>query len=119
MYGLSADADLRFLLGPELVQVCFGKYNLQLHFTNGVSISAHSPVELSGGERCLRWRPGARCEDASEFLDRLGEVIAHVRNDGTGRLELSLSGGHRIILVDDSPMYESYELINGNDILII
>ena len=39
MYGLNPEINLSFLVGRELLQVCIGIHQVQLHFDKDVSIS--------------------------------------------------------------------------------
>jgi len=43
--------DLSFLVGQSMVQICFGSYQIQFNFSEGVSLSAESRMILitSGG----------------------------------------------------------------------
>jgi len=47
MPGMSADLDLSFLLGAELIQVCLGVWQVQFHFHPPASVAVEGDWELS------------------------------------------------------------------------
>lgn len=46
MYKYKETDDLIFLIGKELQQICYGRYDLQFNFTDELSFSVYSKVTL-------------------------------------------------------------------------
>jgi hypothetical protein len=118
MYGLPKEIDLSFLVGRELLQVCFGRHDLNLNFDRNVHISVTSCIGYSGvqGDLC-------RQEDfaaASQFLTSLlSQTVLSVKGDDEGTLVLIFSGGPELFVYDNSKQYESYTIQHGEQIVVV
>ena len=117
MYGLTADVDLSFLVGAELLQVAAGQNEVILNFFGDVSIMIAADLRLSRSEH-----PGERLShapsQATTLIRLLGlSVLQASGADGTLRLELS--DGSTLEVYDSWPNYESYTITHRAGLIVV
>ena len=106
MYGLTGTLDLSFLLGGTVIQVCLGQYQTQVRLEDAV-ILIECKHTLVTAEGTTVWDRGAF---PSEGLSRLlGQTVSQASVLDERTLELTFSAGDRLLLVDDSDQFESFQ----------
>ncbi len=118
MYRLSKDADLSFLRGVELQQVCVGCNEVILNFDQDVRITILSSFAVA----YKRGVPPIRYDDASggsAFLALLHGTVSRGEPTDEGGLLITFRSGASITVFDDSDQYESFWLSNGNKQIIV
>jgi hypothetical protein len=126
MYGIKATTDLSFLKGKTLCQVCFGPYDLQLNFAEGTRISVESTVGYGAADgtyakRVIGKGPGMSevLEDTGFLLRLLMKEVADVHWTAEGTMTLTFTGGSRLQLYDDSQQFESYNVGNAGQLIVV
>lgn len=110
MYGLDKTINLNFLVQKRLDQVCIGLSNVILKFSDDVSISLESSIEITSGDSLISIAVGA-AELVGALTNLLGQSVESVVNEGNGNISLSFSSGVVIRILDDRESYESYEIL--------
>ncbi|MBX9244987.1 hypothetical protein ICW40_09210 [Actinotalea ferrariae] len=112
MYGLPASADLTFLRGLALTQVCFGENEVILRFDEGVEITVETNMALLDGNGGST----ERLEVATELVGSVGATVEHVEWGTSGRVVVAFAGRpSRLEIVDDNAHYESYQIYVGKE----
>ena len=116
MYGLPEDFDGSIFVGLELVEVSFTVNTVHLAFDADVSITIGSRFILHVG--------GAREEHAvpaksSNITALIGRSVRLVDANPDGTLRLQFDGGDALTCLDDSKVYESYQIhFPGREIIV-
>ena len=118
MNGLPKDTDTTFLLGKELIQVCVGLHEKILHFHEDISITLECEFDVvnandDGDSAC------PSCPDGAKLLKILGSQITGVTNQGGGELAIAFSNGSILMIFDGNSHYESYQISNPNQTIIV
>jgi hypothetical protein len=101
--------DASFLVGKELVQICFGQFDLQFHFHPDTNLTVFHTLQLTGSCRQI-WKHGQILE--STVLTRLvGQPVAKVTIEPADGLRIQFLSGDAIETFTQSN-YKSYTL-NG------
>jgi hypothetical protein len=109
MYQIPKDVDWSFLCGKELIQVCYGRYQTQLHFYGDVSVSIEANVEHSDGSQVLG-KSLEREQCVTSLINLLGASIKRVELEGDDALALHFSNDNVLrLLVDDAP-YQAFSI---------
>jgi hypothetical protein len=110
MYGRNTEigtADLSFLIGATLTQVCLGAHDLGLSFSTppscGVMISSSFGIQTANSELIKHELTMGHL--LRPFLNR--DLIAATWAE-MGTLILTFDGNDQIHIFDDSDQYESY-----------
>ncbi len=118
MNGVPADLDLTFFHGAEVIQVCLGQYQLQIHFQPAGAIFIEGGWELldAAGERI------DRSYDAPERppyqLHRLlGRRVVGSEVAAPISFALRFDGGDLLRVFDDSEQFESFHIQPGDNIV--
>ena len=118
MYGLQVGIDLSFFLGRSLTQICIGANELILNFDSDVSVTVESRIGLTS--------PGADTEQFDDLrasgallVGLLERHVATVEGRPEGTLRLQFETGHILEFYDSSQAYESYQVRNGSDLIIV
>jgi hypothetical protein len=126
MYGILADTDLSFLRGKTLIQVCFGPHDLQLRFAEDAHVSIESSVGygVADGDyeqRTIGEEPGVSnvLEDPCFLLHLLMKSVEAVSWTAEGTITLNFDGGFRLQIYDDSKQFESYNIGNGDQLIVV
>jgi hypothetical protein len=119
MYEIPGDVDWSFLIGKELLQVCYGKYQTQLWFEGNVNISIEGNIEHRDGATVLG-RTLEREQTLMSLVALLGASIAGVSCEGQRVLVIALSNGHAVALFSDDSPYEAFSIsAPGEQTLIV
>jgi hypothetical protein len=115
MYSFSK-GDFTFLLGREVEQVCFGRYQAQLYLD-----SASIRIEGKYIYTPANAEPQAGRGDAyvTGLVGLLGSSLTTATVIDERALMLSFSNGDSLQLVDDSDQYESFEIRCGDIWMVI
>ena len=127
MYGIKATTDLSFLKGKTLCQVCFGPYDLQLNFAEGITrISVQSTIGYGASDGTYAKRVIGKGPCMSEVLEDTGfllrllmKEIEEVHWTAEGTMTLTFAGGSQLQIYDDSQQFESYTIENGNQPIVV
>jgi hypothetical protein len=118
MNGLAKNVDLSFLVGRELIQIAIGIHQVIFSFDEQVTISIEGEFSLKTNEGLTTWTPGAP-RAACPAIDLLGTSIDSVdaREDGT--LQLFLSDGSRLTILDANKEFESYQICRPGMTIVV
>jgi Family of unknown function (DUF6188) len=116
MYGLPEDFDATFLLGATLVQVCVGSHEVILRFAEDIDITIECDVDVVTPAESVVMESAP--EIGSAFIPVLNQRVtaAHGSPDGDLMIEL---GAVRFTLHDSSESYESYQVRNGDHLVVV
>jgi len=111
MYGVSPDLDLSFLHGAQLIQICLGQHQVQLHFHPIGSVSVEGKWILYDADRCpisessdlANWRP-------IQLHRVLGQHIQNTRLSPPDSLTLSFDNGEELQVFDSCRDHESIQI---------
>jgi hypothetical protein len=122
MYGLPTNTDLSLLVGQEVIQMCFGSNDTQIHMSDGKVSATFSVLDtlihaIPQENREIVWAGEPPPPTHLTRLLRTTIVGAAVVEDGT--VEVCFSNGDRLRLVDDDPYHVSYEIWCGSSHIII
>lgn len=110
MYGLPKGADLQFLIGKELVQVCVGMYQVILRFYEELTISLECECEVIPA---LPGRVPATSQAAvTSLISLIGTKITTANSIGNGDLAAGFSDGTTLLICDSNGNTESYQIID-------
>ena len=99
MYGLPNHTDLSFLRGRELQQVCFGRWQVILHFDGAVSISIESLYEID-----------AQPADRLKMLELIEARVLEASAAGHGAIKIRFADGRTLQILDSKQEFESYRI---------
>jgi hypothetical protein len=119
MYGLPDNFSLPSFRDATLISVQIGQYQVQLGFdgnNRGVSIESRYTVVATNGEaEDFHDAPAG----AAALAALLGERLETIAGNPDGRLTLTFTTGAKVIVFDDSPHYESYQIHDGADLWVV
>lgn len=118
MYGLDKNEDLGFLVEKELEQVCVGRFDLILNFTDDATISLQCEFDHQSEGESIR-TSDVLPDAAASLLGVLGNTIVSINNPGDGSLEFTFSGGSKLIVYDSNGSAESYQIESPNGGVIV
>lgn len=118
MHGLDTTIDLSFLKGREVLQVAIGVHDVQFTFDKDVRISITGSFRYASREGTFEWQPGAP-QAAAPALRLLGATVEQVHGQKDGTLELALSTGDRLTVLDDSKEFESYTITRPGQTIVV
>ncbi len=119
MYGLPDDFALPSFRGACLVQVAIGQHQIQLNFdgsNRSVCIESRYAVEdpARGREEFTDMPAGA-----AQLAALLGSHLESVSGTPDGTLKLSFAAGVTVAVFDDSGDYESYQIHDGDRLIVV
>ena len=118
MYGLPAELDLNFLVGPTLLQVCIGENEVILNFDGEISITIESTFlvrDPNGLETVFEDSQSA----AGSLVKLVSDTIAKVHGQEDGTLRLWFTKGDFLEIYDSFESYESYQIQHGTKIFVV
>lgn len=118
MHGLDTTIDLSFLKGREILQIAIGIHDVQFAFDKDVRISITSSFRYVSREGSFEWQPGAP-EAAAPAVRLLGATVEQVFGQKDGTLELTLSTGDRLTVLDNSKEFESYTITRPGETIVV
>jgi hypothetical protein len=118
MFGLPADFNTDLLVGRTLELICFSQNTINLHFDEKLTIVVRSSLKYL--ERTAKT---ASTIEVPAFQSNLMQLLEHcttkVYGDNEGTLTLEFEDGQILQCLDDSTSYESYEIIQGGNRIIV
>jgi hypothetical protein len=120
VYGLTKDTNLSFVVGCELLQICFGAYQLVFSFSQGVTISVESRCDaISDGDVLFAaWRP-SEFDSIAALGKLLGERIVSYEIREHGTLMLTFEREERILIFDSNKEAESYQITAKHQTVVV
>lgn len=117
MNGLDSAVDVSPLIGRQLIQLCFGAWNVAVIFDSEMRIVVESTIEVScstpAGARINDFRKGA-----SLLCDSLGhEIVDAVRTIGGG-LAIRFASGVQWTIENSVEDYESFQVHIGGQLFV-
>jgi hypothetical protein len=112
MHGLPKDINLSFLKSRELIQICFGAYQVQFNFDKNVRIYVNNAFSYADAVGIVsEMKSGA---SATVLVDKLiGKTVTEVSPSEDGTLQITFNNGEKLTFCDDNKAYECYEILNG------
>lgn len=115
MYGVPHDLSLTFLHSAELVQVCLGIHQIQLHFAPVGSLNIEGSWRLVGADGveldCNRKAPR---KEPYQLHRLLGKRVLNIAMRAPESIAIEFQGGEELQLMDDSSQHESFTIQPGN-----
>jgi hypothetical protein len=118
MYGLPKNIELGFLFKKELQSVSIGLHDVILHFDERVTITVTSECKYQ-----TKTGEGVPIENfpasASLICQLINHSIVEAQRAENGTLSLKFSNEDALIIYDDSEQYESYQIQNGDKLIVV
>ncbi|MBI4232313.1 hypothetical protein HY605_03715 [Candidatus Peregrinibacteria bacterium] len=119
MYGLSADFDTSIFVGKMLECVVFGINIIHFRFDDELSISLESSFKHRMS-RDQKEREVIQVPVSDSHLMRLtGKVVVSAKVECPGTLTLEFEDGQVLSCIEDSSLYESYQITYGEKWVIV
>jgi Family of unknown function (DUF6188) len=119
VYGLPDDFALPSFSGASLIQIAIGQHQVQLNFdgnNRSISIESRYAVEAPGRSReVFTGMPAG----AAQLAALLGDQVDDVTGAPDGTLKLIFTTGATVIIFDDSTRYESYQIHDGDRLIVV
>lgn len=112
MNGLPPSVDLTPIIGAEIIQICFGKFQFALNFDLEVRIVVESTciyISSLGASEIIEDYPKA----ASQLCELLGLQVEGIERSIDGGVVLKMTGGKRLEILNSSRTYESFQIEIG------
>jgi hypothetical protein len=119
MNGLDPLIDLTFLLDVPLHQVCVGEHQVQLNFADHVSIAIESDVHQRNGSDGGWLDFTAAADWGRAAIALLNLTATSVLGQENGTLTITWSDGSVTRIDDSNQHYESYQIHNGPQIIVV
>ena len=111
-------SDLSFLEGKEIIQICIGKYQIILNFTDDISIDIECEFSVLLNQEKYVWVSDTK--DEIPFGSLIGIVVNSFDLDIQNNLVLTFSDDVLIeIIASSNDGFESYQVRNGETLMII
>ena len=109
MNGLPPNLDLTALVGEELLQLCFGAHQLQIHFDRRIQVMIESECVLRGTTpdpmRVVDYSSAA-----SSLCRLLGVKVLSAARADDGGLLLCFASGAELHVLNDSQEHEAFQI---------
>ena len=118
MNALPTEQGLNFLIGSDLLQVCIGKNEVILRFSDEISITIESRLlvrDSSGLESSFDNSRSA----AGSLVKLLSDKITKILCQRDGTLCLWFAKGDSLEIYNSFEGCESYQVQHGNDIYVV
>ncbi|MEX0703103.1 MAG: DUF6188 family protein [Planctomycetales bacterium] len=106
------------LVGQELIQVCIGANELILNFDGNVRVTIETEIEHRTPEGVASCLTNPRA--AAPFM--VGLLESRIRAASVippGTVVLKFSNGEEVEISDSNEHYESYQIVNGDDWIVV
>ncbi len=117
MFGLPAELDLSFLVGPRLEQVAIGENEIIFGFELSISLNVQGDFSLGAQEAETNF--GSPRDAAEQAVALLGHAAVQESHTLSGDLFLTFDDGTRLSLHDTSEHYESYQIKRADEIWVV
>lgn len=117
MNGVPVDIDLSFLHGKRLQSVSITQFQLQLLFDDQVRLSIESVYRIDKDGSALSYdeiRGGA-----AEVVALLDMVVTNAYRLDEGAIRIEFGDSRALEVVDDSVQYESFQIWNGDVVIVV
>jgi hypothetical protein len=118
MYRLPKDADLSFLQGVALLQVCVGRNELILNFDRDVRVTILSEFAVGSSDAPFTTYTDP-ISGAHRFFAVLQDTVTSATATSEGHLCLSFSSGMGVEVRDTSDEFESFWIKHGDQQIIV
>ena len=95
-----------------------GRFQIIFAFDGEVTISVESRYEYRANGTCEVWAP-ENIQGAAAVLNLLGATVKHVHGAEDGTLILDFVTGQRLVIVDSSDKYESYQITRPGETIVV
>lgn len=123
MYGITDASDLSFLLHTQLLQVCYGQFQLALQFTETITIAIEGDyairVKTSAGLVTARFSAQQPYPDSINCIRLLGDVVAAVEIVNHRTLLIRFASGATLTLYDSNKDLESFQIVSQDHHIIV
>lgn len=115
MNGLPASIDLQPLIGKEVVQICFGCFQLILNLEGNIRIAIESicVCRLATG---YEFEAHNYCQEATHLCKLMAEHVSFAHRDVDGGLVLGFTNGIELQIKNSNLEYESFQIHIGQQI---
>ena len=117
MNGLSSSADLTPFVGREVLQLCVGIHQLQIHFDSHVSVMVESECRFRA-PAAEDLRVDSYALAASSICTLLGQQVRSASRTEQGGLLLRFTTDAELEVLNDSSHYESFQIHIGSQIYV-
>lgn len=119
MYGLPEDFDASIFVERTLEQICFNENQIALHFGLDLSLV----IECAFIHEDPAQQPSNQVVDvpaaSSNLMSLLGVRVTLAWGDKDGTLLVRFENGQSLKIEDNSPVYESYRIQQGDREIIV
>jgi hypothetical protein len=117
MNGLPTNLDLAAFLGAEVLQVCIGRHQLQIHLHERIQVAVEGGCILRGAS------PAAMHieqygEVASSLCRLIGAEVRSASRTEDGGLLLQFSNDLEFQALNDSEQFESFQIHFGDRVYV-
>jgi hypothetical protein len=117
MYSLD-HAQLTFLLNAEVIQICMGQHQIQLHCTNDIQISWENSFEHVT-ETGVHIFPRHSLINDTQLERLVSHKIVKVEKLPGDSLKLVFEHGDELLLRGDDSEYECYTLSSKEGVIVV
>jgi len=115
MHPFPPAPELAFLIGQELTQICLGRWDVQLHFASGASISVQGEIGYLDGRGTQDRLDFARAPyPPVRFHDLLQLKVLSLEAQPE-RLTLIFEDGGRLSVASEDEQYECGQIYRSRD----
>ena len=111
MFGVAEDIELTGLVGRKLQKISVGTERLELGFDDGWSLNIECSWRLEGNAGLIAEEERSTLLDGVDKLTRLvGSTVEFAVPRPPDRIELDFGEQGRLVLIDDSELFESFSI---------
>lgn len=119
MYGLPENFDGSFLLGRTLEMICFNANQIYLHFDGQVTITIEGTFSHQRAQSGSNTQVLSIPVSESDLRQLLEHKVSAISADKDGTLSLVFDDGQTLTCYDQLPNYESYQISQGDNVIIV
>jgi hypothetical protein len=118
MFGLAENVDLSFFRDREVLQVCIGWTQAQIHLDGNVSLFIETEMRHRSRAGPVVQHTDIRAS-AVMLASLLGLRVLSAKREPPGTLVLEFSDGSLLEVLDSSPRYESYQIKYADQLIVV
>lgn len=119
MYGIDKKISYDFLIGKEVLQLCFGLYQLIFNFSDQLVIPTKCSLSLKLIDGTLIEVSSESPGSAGKLICLLGRTIVSVNTETNGVLSLLFSGGLQLSIIDSNKDEESFAITIKDRVIVV
>lgn len=119
MYRIDENLDLNFVQRKDLLQISVGVSQIQFKFSEDIMIGATCRITMKYKGRLIHTITNELKGSVDPLRLVLNETVEEVTRIDETELSILFTNGYSIHLHDDSDWYESFEIWNANEVIII